>query len=342
MDLITLQHIWYVIFIFSVFAYAALDGFDIGVGCLHLFARSDSERRLFINSIGPVWDSNSLWIIISSGVLFAGFPIAFASLFPAFYMPMTALVLAYILRAAAVEFRSKMESTTWRKTWDKVFAFASFLLSFGFGFIVANLIKGIPLNSDGVKEGSLLSIFSPYSLGLGVFTTLMFMLHGALYLNLKLEGSLQIKVQEWIGKLYILFLAMWISVTMATLVFETHVTEMVRAHPELFLIEFIGIIGLVLLPKFVAEKKEGWAFISSTIVIASMVLNYAIGTFPALVPSSILPEENSLTLFNSSASSLTMHILFAIAVIGVPFFLMYCAYAFKVFKGKVEIDSMSY
>ncbi|MGR3951860.1 MAG: cytochrome d ubiquinol oxidase subunit II [Chlamydia sp.] len=342
MELITLQYFWYVIFIFSMFAYAALDGFDIGVGCLHLFSPSDKERRLFINAIGPVWDANSLWIIIAAGVLFAGFPPAFSVLFPIFYLPTTALVLAYILRAAAVEFRGKVEEASWRVLWDRVFATASYILSFGFGYIFANLIRGVPIDEDGMLQEELLSIFSPYSIGLGLFTTVMFMLHGALYLHVKLEGEVQEKIEGWIEVLYRVFLVLWISITMATLVFETQVTDMMRSHPALFLIEFIGIIGLVLLPKYTAKKESGKAFISSTVVIASMVINYAIGTFPNIIISSVNSDSNSLTIFNSSASSLTMHVLSIIAIIGVPFFLMYCTYTFKVFQGKVTIDSMSY
>ncbi len=343
MDIQILQLIWYVVFIVAMFAYAALDGFDIGVGCLHLFSSTDKERRYFINAIGPVWDSNSLWVIITGGALLAGFPKAFATLFGSFFIPLNILVIGYILRAAAVEFRGKMESQRWRNIWDRVFAVASYMLGFGFGFVLANLLQGLPINENEELQGSFLDMISPYSIGLGFFTTIMFMIHGALFLNMKLEGSLQQKVQGWTNNiLYPLFLTAWISITMATLVFEPKVTQLMRDAPWLFAVEILGVAGIVLIPKFMNAKREGFAFISSTLVIASMVINYAVGTFPAIIRSTIDPVNNSLTIYNSSSSQLTLQILIGIALVGVPLFILYCAYAFRIFRGKVELDSMSY
>lgn len=342
MDLTLLQHIWYAIFTFSMFAYATLDGLDIGVGCLHLFTSSDKERRLFVNAIGPVWDSNSLWIIILSGVLFAGFPLAFSALFSTMYLPLIALVFGFMLRAAAIEFRSKLESNRWRRLWDRVFAIASYMLSCGLGYVFINLIHGLPINTDGVREGPLVSIFSPESLILCAFTTLMFMLHGALYLNIKLDGEIQIKIQKWIRPIYRLFLVTLILMTITISIIEPKLSTILCQHPWLFAIELIGIIGVIMIPRLVQKRKEGLAFISSTVVILSMILNYTMSTFPNLISSTISPETNSLSISNASATSLTMNILFGIALVGVPFFLMYCGYTYKIFRGKVEINSTSY
>lgn len=340
LDLTTLQLIWYTIFIVGMFAYAALDGFDIGVGCLQIFVKKDIEHRIFLNAIGPVWDGNSLWVVITGGVLFSGFPSAFATLFSSLYLPMTLLVFGYVLRAAAIEFRSRVASPSWRKLWDVTFAVASLILGFGFGVALANLIAGFPLNTKGEIVAPFGWYLSSYAVVLGLFTLILFMLHGALFLNIKTEGALQARVQRFSIRLVMLLIIAWAVMTNLTLIFVPFVADTIRQQPLLFINELLSIGGLWLIVHGLIKKYEGRAFIGSLLFIASMVINYAFGTFPNLVKSSIDPAA-SLTLYNSS-SSLTMHILFGIAVAGIPLFLLYCGYAYKVFKGKVQLDSMSY
>ncbi len=341
LDLTTLQIIWYSIFLASMFAYAALDGFDIGVGCLQLFAKGDRDRRIFLNAIGPVWDGNALWIIITGGVLFSGFPKAFAIIFSALYIPMTLLVFGYILRAAAIEFRSRVESLRWRFFWDYVFAGASLVLALGFGTALANLIQGLPINQEGINEGQLSNFVSPYSLSVGIYTTLLLMVHGALYLNMKTEGDLQRRVQKILYPLLTLFIALWAVVTHVTLVFEPSVANVIRHAPLFFINELVAIAGLIGIVTALRNQHEGRAFLSSFLFIGSQIANFAFGTYPYLIKSTI-SDAFSQTLYNSSSSSYTMHILIGMAIAGVPLFLFYCIYTYRVFRGKVELDTMSY
>lgn len=340
MDLATTQFIWYMVFVASMFAYAALDGFDIGVGCLHLFAKTDLERRIFLNAIGPVWDGNSLWVVITIGTMLGGFPRAFGALFSALYLPMLLLVFGYIVRSVAIEFRSKMESRSWRNCWDRVFAISSLSLALGFGITLASLIQGLPLDEEGELIGNAFSAFPHFALLLGIFTTCLFMLHGALYLNMKTEGELQTRIQNWIQIIYPIFLFLWALITMLTLIFEPKMTDIFRAQPQYFTFVLIGLIGIVSIPIFLAKKREGFAFLSSCLVIASLILNYALGTFPAIVKATV--DTNSMTIYNASTSALTLRILVYFAMAGVPLFFLYSFYTYRVFRGKVQLNTMSY
>lgn len=340
MELETLQLIWYAVFITSIFAYAALDGFDIGVGCLHLFAKSDVDRRIFLNAIGPVWDSNSLWVVITAGAMLAGFPTAFATLFSALYMPMLLLVFGYVARSVAIEFRSKIENARWRKNWDIIFSLASYSLAFGFGVILANLIKGLPLDHEGNLTSEQLVIFSPYSMLFGLFTTCLFMLHGALFLNMKTDGALQKKVQNLLQNVFLIFFFFWATATILTLIYEPQMTALFRDQPGYLAIVFIALIGLLLIPKMISKKWEGRAFISSFLIIGSLVLTYALGTFPAIVKAT--NPAYSMTFKNASSSLITMNVLCITAAFGVPLFMLYAFYSYRVFRGKVELDTMSY
>jgi cytochrome d ubiquinol oxidase subunit II len=340
MELGTLQLFGYIVFISSLFAYAALDGFDIGVGCLHLLARNDLERRIFLNAIGPVWDGNSLWVIITAGGLLAAFPSAFATLLSTLYLPMLLLVCGYVLRSVAIEFRSKLPSPRWRNGWDCVFALASFCLAFGFGVILANLITGLPIDQDGNLVSETGTIFSAYALLLGVFTTCLFMLHGALYLHMKTEGVLQKFVRDILQNVLLAFFFIWSLLTVLTLIYQLDMTEIFRDQPQYLSVVFIALIGMIAIPKLIHANRDGLAFLSSFLIIASLVLTYALGTYPAIVRAQNV--QNSLTIYNASASMMTLNVFFIIACLGVPLFLFYACYTYKVFRGKVELNTMSY
>ncbi len=340
-DLKTLQVMWYAVFLASMFAYAVLDGFDIGVGCLLPFVKKDKERRIFLNAIGPVWDGNSLWVIITSGCLFAGFPSAFALLFSTLYTPMMLLVFGFVLRPAAIEFRSKVTNLRWHKVWDAAFSIASYMIAFGLGITLANLISGLPINTMGIYEGSLLDLITLYSVTVGIYITLLLMVHGGLYLNMKTEGMLQERVQKILYNLLTLFVAFWAIITHMTLVFAPNVADIIRSSNLFFINEIVAICGLAAIVTNLRKGNAGRAFLSSFIFIASQVANFALGTFPYIVRST-LTDSASMTIYNSSASDLTMHILLGIALLGIPLIVFYGLYTYRVFRGKVTLDSMSY
>lgn len=336
-----LQLMIYFVLLFSIVAYATLDGYDLGVGCLHLFTKGDNERRLMINSIGPVWDGNTTWIVIGSGVLFAGFPKIFASLTSSLYTPTMMLLFGFMLRAASIEFRSKSESTTWRKSWDTAFAFASLLLAIIVGLILGNLITGLPLNHLGEYEGGLVDLLKPYTILVALFGLSMFMMHGSLYLLMKTEDAFHNKVRRWCKILVVIFLIMWAITTVTTLTVHNHMIKPFFEYPILNIFPLISLLSIFGVLYCIRNHEDSWAFTFSCMGIFFFMILFVIGTYPNIVFSSNSPE-NSLTLYNSSASKTALIVLAIVGLTGIPLGFFYGSYVHKVFKGKVKLDHMSY
>ena len=202
----SLNDIWYVLFIVIISGYLVLDGFDLGVGILHLFvARSDHERRVTLNSIGPVWDGNEVWLVVGGGALFAAFPLVYASLFSGFYLAMMLVLLFLIMRTVAIEFRSKRPSPTWRSFWDFMFFLSSLFISVLLGVAFGNIISGIPLDAAGNISAPLFDLLTPFALLVAVTTVAMLALHGSIYLAMKTEGDLLKRVTTLAPRLMVVF-----------------------------------------------------------------------------------------------------------------------------------------
>lgn len=334
---------WYLVIIASIISYAMLDGFDLGVGCLHLFTKEDAERRVFLNAIGPVWDGNEVWLVIVTGALMAGFPEAYATFFSAFYLPITGLIAALIFRACAIEFRSKHSSKLWRQTWDISFSVASFLIAFAVGVTIGNLAYGFPLDQNHDFVGKeIASFLHPYPLLIGILVVALFMMHGSIYLMMKTENALQEKLSQWVIPSIIFFIMSYAVATMATLIYLPHMTERLREMPYLFFLVLLNMFVIANIPRTIHKKQVGRAFIFSCLNICLLMTLFAIGTFPHLVISTI-DAENNLTIYNSSASEGTLLILTTIVLIGIPLVLAYGYYIYRVFRGKVHVDDhMSY
>ncbi|MBM3792181.1 MAG: cytochrome d ubiquinol oxidase subunit II, partial [Acidobacteria bacterium] len=194
-----LNTIWFLLIGILFIGYAILDGFDLGVGALHLLTRSDHERRVLLNSIGPVWDGNEVWLVTGGGALFAAFPQAYATVFSGFYTALMLLLLMLIFRAVAIEFRSKQPMTWWRSLWDTSFGISSIVSSLLLGTALGNIARGVPLGGDYEFMGSFGGLLNPYALLVGVTTLALFMMHGAIYLVLKTDGDVQVKVRGWVN-----------------------------------------------------------------------------------------------------------------------------------------------
>ncbi len=335
------QFLMYLVFMISIVAYATLDGFDLGVGCLHLFAKGDQERRIMINSIGPVWDGNSTWIVIGGGVLFAAFPKAFSTLAPNLYTPFMLLLFGFMLRAAAIEFRSKNKSPRWRSFWDICFFSASLILALIVGTLLGNLIHGMPLNSKGELEGGFLVLFTPYTIIIALLGIACFMMHGSLYVLMKTEGGFHAKVRKWVHLTTAFFLAMWVMGSTMTFVLQPHMTQPFRELPLLMIVPLLSLMAVLSIPILVQKKKDGHAFLASCISIFLLLSLFLVGTFPHIVRSSLDPQA-SLTLMNSSVSELALWILVGVSFTGAPLSFFYFPYIYRVFKGKVMLNKMSY
>ena len=341
-DITYLQLFTFVVFFVSVVAYAALDGFDLGVGCLHLFARNDHERRIFLNAIGPVWDGNSVWIVISMGVLFAGFPKAFVALTGGLYLPMFLLVFCFMFRSAAIEFRSKLDRWWWRNMWDIFFFLSSLLLSLDLGMIIGNVIAGLPIGPQGHIDPNNVRFLNAYSVAIGVMNLHLFMMHGAIYLILKTEGELRERLQELATVIVRAFLLFWVVGTVLTAILEPHMLQRFIDFPVLFVVAAAAVGTVFLVLRFEQQNAYFPAFVASAGSIAMLVALVGIGLYPYILPSTLDPATNSLTIFNSSSSQLTLTVIGIVVLIGVPLSVFYLSYLYKVFHGKVEITEHSY
>jgi cytochrome d ubiquinol oxidase subunit II len=337
-----LQFIWFSIFVVLLTGYAILDGFDLGVGMLHLFSTKDEERRLMLNSIGPVWDGNEVWLVTAGGALFAGFPIVYANLLSGFYMPVMVLLAALIFRAVAIEFRSKQPMSWWRWMWDIMFTLGSLLITVILGVVVGNLIRGIPMNDKQEYMGSVLDLFNPYALLVGLLTVALFVMHGAIFLMMKTEGELHEKLRRWLMPSVIFFIVTYAITTVGTLIFMPHMTQAFVERPYFFLIALVNIFAVANIPREIHHGRDGRAFMMSCLNIVCLLVLYGIGTFPNVVRDLHDPLHNSLTIWNSSSSEKTLGYLLLISVIGVPLVLSYTIIIYYIFRGKVKLDSHSY
>jgi cytochrome d ubiquinol oxidase subunit II len=321
--------------------YAVLDGFDLGVGMLHPVAKTDEERRIFLNAIGPIWDGNEVWLVTFGGAMFAAFPEAYATVFSGYYLAFMAVLGALIFRAVSIEFRSKRPSVAWRTTWDFVFCAASLLATLVFGVAVGSAMTGIPLDARGIFRGSFGDQIGLYSLLTGVMTIAMFTMHGAIFLCLKTEGGLQKRVERWAWRGYFAFLALYLVNTVVTLVQIPRATVNFEHAPWAWAIVALNVLAVANIPRCLRKSNFAWAFISSACTIAGLVFLFGVALFPNLVTSS--PNEaNSLTIYGAASSVKTLQIMSLIALIGMPFVAGYTIVVYWTFRGAVKLDKHSY
>jgi cytochrome d ubiquinol oxidase subunit II len=338
---VTLNLLWFVLLGVLLAGYAILDGFDLGVGILHLAARNEKERRLMINSIGPLWDGNEVWLVTFGGALFAAFPEAYATVFSGFYVAFMILLFALIFRAVSIEFRSKRDSQAWKRFWDCSFFGASALATFLFGAAAGNALIGMPIDSHGVFTGSFFDLIRPYPILIGLLTISFALMHGAIYLYLKTEEELQQTVHRWMWRGFGLTLIFYMLATIFTLAFIPDGIRNFRDHPWSWVIVVLTVLAFANIPRAIFMGRPLYAFISSSLTILALVFLFSFTLYPNLVASSISPGY-SLNIFNASSSPKTLRIMAIIALIGMPFVLCYTVAIYWAFRGKVKITEHSY
>lgn len=340
MDAIDLNTVWFVLLGLLLTGYAVLDGFDLGVGMLHYVAKTDKERRIIVNSIGPLWDGNEVWLVTFGGALFAAFPDAYATAFSGFYLAFMLILFCLIFRAVSIEFRSKRDSVLWRSAWDFGFFASSGVVTFVYGTAVGAAMIGIPLDQRGVFVGQISDQIGPYQITVGLMTVCMFIMHGAIYLYLKTEGPLQERIQRWTWIGFFLFAAMFLVTTTYTVLAVPRVFENYREYPWGWIIVLLNVGAIANIPRALLMKRPGYAFVSSGCSIAAFVFMFGFGLYPDLITSAPIPE-NSLDIYES-ASQGTLRLMLLIAAIGVPFFIGYTILVYWTFRGKVKLDEHSY
>jgi cytochrome d ubiquinol oxidase subunit II len=338
----TLNEIWFVLFTLIIAGYLILDGFDMGVGILHLpLARGDLERRTFLNSIGPVWDGNEVWLVLGGGVLFAVFPLVYASVFSGFYLAFMLVLLVMILRTVAIEFRSKERSPRWRSAWDTVFWAASVGLAFLLGVAFGDVLSGVPIDADGNMRVTLIDLLQPFALLVGATTVAMFAMHGAIYLTMKTDGELQARIERALPRLIVAFFILNTLVVIAMVLFRQDITDRYTTDIWPVIFPAAALLALVAVWLFLRRGEPFRAFIASSATIGLLLVSGAIGLFPNLLISTTDPAYN-LTITNAASADNTLVVCLIVAVIGIPFVLLYTTGVYYIFRGKATIGPDSY
>ena len=330
-----LNLLWFALLGVLLAGYAILDGFDLGVGILHRAARTDTERRINLNAIGPLWDGNKVWLITFGGAMFAAFPAAYASIFSGFYIALMLVLLALILRAVAIEFRGKRKSTAWRSFWDGAFFTGSLMATLLFGVALGNVLIGIPIDANGTFVGSFFDLLRPYPVLIGLFTVSFTAMHGALYLYLKTEGALRQRIRQWIWRTLGCTTAFYTLVVVYTWVFVPSATGWPWSLAALIILAFVVILSAVY------RNHPFVAFLASSLAIAALIFMFSFALYPNLVISSISREFN-LNIVNAASSQKTLGVMTIIAAVGVPIVLIYTAAIYRTFRGKVKLTDQSY
>lgn len=336
-----LNIIWFLLVGVLIIGYAILDGFDLGVGVIQLFTKDKTERKINVNSIGPVWDGNEVWLLTGGGALFAAFPVVYATVFSGYYLALVLLLAALIFRAVSFEFRKYVETEKARGYWDMAFAIGSTVAALLYGVAFGNVLEGLPIDKNGNYIGTFLGLLNPYALIVGVLSLVMFTMHGAIYLTLKTEGKQKEKMAALINKLWMAFTALYFIATMATFFFAPFLFEGMLKNPLFWVLLVALFAGILFIPISVKACKYGFAFLSSSVTIAMMILLSALSLFPRLVPSSIDPAY-SLTIYNASSTPRTLTTMLIIALLGMPFVVGYTIFIYRVFRGKVVLTKESY
>lgn len=333
---------WFILLGVLLAGYAVLDGFDLGVGILHPFvAKTDEERRLSMNSIGPLWDGNEVWLVTFGGALFAAFPHAYATVFSGFYTAFMLLLLALISRAVSLEFRSKVHSPRWRRFWDAAFCAGSGLATWLFGVATGNAMVGIPLDQNGDFYGTLFDQLGLYPVLVGFMTLALFAMHGGLYLYLKTEGDLQARLRDWMWRSWGLFLVFFMFTTIATVAYVPRSTANFERFPWAVAFVLLAVLAVANIPRCLYRDRPGQAFFSSCLLVVSLVGLFGVALFPNLVTASNDPSF-SVTIRNAASSEKTLRIMLLIAIIGMPFVIAYSAVIYWAFRGKVRLGEHSY
>ncbi|MBN2905073.1 MAG: cytochrome d ubiquinol oxidase subunit II [Rhodobacteraceae bacterium] len=368
-DFEVLRVIWWLLLGVLLTGFALTDGFDLGVGTLLPFvAKTDVERRVAINTIGPVWEGNQVWFILGGGAIFAAWPPLYAVSFSGFYLAMFLILAALILRPVGFKYRSKRESQTWRTSWDWALFVGGFVPALVFGVAMGNVLQGVPfrLTEDllPIYEGSFFGLLNPYAILAGLVSVSMLVMHGAAWLVLKTEGIVAHRARIFgtyaaLATIVTFVLAgLWMAAGIDAYAFVGEVatdgpsnplmSEVTKGgswmaayatRPWIAIAPILGLAGAALAFVGFRAGKEGWTMLASKLSITGIIASVGLTMFPFILPSSIDPKS-SLTVWDSSSSHLTLFVMLVSAVIFVPLILAYTAWVYKVLWGKVTTESV--
>lgn len=330
-----LNTIWFILIGILFIGYFVLEGFDFGVGIWAPFlGKTDTERRMMLNTIGPHWDGNEVWLVTAGGAMFAAFPGWYAALFSGFYLPLLIILMALIVRGIALEFRSKDENPRWRSFWDWATCIGSVLPAFLWGVAFANMVKGVPIDAGGNFVGSFWNLINVYSILGGLVTLTGFMLQGAIYLSLKTADPIHSIARKTAARIWIVTCIVLLAAIIATY-FYTDILTKLGFNPGA--IPIFAVIAALTAGWFVRQKQDGWAFIMNTLAIILTTATVFMILYPRVMVSSLDPNF-SLTIYNSASSPNTLRVMSFVALIFVPLVLLYQGWSYWIFRKRITAD----
>jgi cytochrome d ubiquinol oxidase subunit II len=330
-----LNIIWFLLVGILIIGYAILDGFDLGVGSVYLFAKFQ-ERDIARNSIAPVWDGNEVWLVTGGGALFAAFPMVYATAFSGFYLALILLLFALIFRAISLELRNHFESESTKTLFDWVFSISSIVAIVLFGVAVGNVLSGLNLDKSGNYMGTFFDLLNPYSILVGVLAFFMLSYQGTVWLFLKTEGEFQQKAKNWAKIYWSGYLILFAICTLLTYVLHKNLFHNYLAHPLMFAIPLLALIFMLASIIRIQRKQALCAIIASSLSIAMVILTAYLSLFPNLIIAK--NPAYSLNIYNAASSQLTLETMLIIALIGMPLVLIYTIYSYRMFHGKTKIE----
>ena len=327
-----LHDVWFVLIAVLWTGYFFLEGFDFGIGILtKALARDRLERRVLINTIGPVWDGNEVWLLTAGGATFAAFPAWYATLFSGFYLPLLLILVCLIVRGVAFEYRSKRNDPRWKRNWEHAIFWTSLLPAFLWGVAFANIVHGVKINSNGDYAGTTLDLLNPYALLGGLVTLSLFTFHGAIFASLKTLGDIRDRARR-------LALGLGLLTAALALGFLTW-TQLDGGDTWSLIALVIAVVALLSALAFNQQGREGWAFICSGLTIVAAVAMLFLSLYPDVMPSSLNPDW-SLTVVNASSSAYTLRVMTWVAGIMTPLVLCYQAWTYWVFRKRIGVRNI--
>ncbi|MDM9628743.1 cytochrome d ubiquinol oxidase subunit II [Rhizobium sp. S152] len=367
----TLRVIWWLLLGILLIAFAATDGFDLGVGTLLPFvARTDTERRVAINTIGPVWEGNQVWLILGGGAIFAAWPPLYAVSFSGFYLAMFAILFALILRPVGFKYRSKRESARWRNNWDWALFIGGFVPSLIFGVAVGNVLQGVPFRFDPndmriFYEGTFFGLLNPYALLCGLLSVAMLVMHGAAWLALKADGPVAIRARSYgsVAAVAVILLFALAGISLALGVHGYRITSDINpagpsnplmkiashdgswlanyaSYPWLLIAPVCGFLGAAATLLAMRARWEVATLLFSKLSVFGIISTVGVSMFPFILPSSLDPKS-SLTVWDASSSHMTLFNMLVATAIFLPIIVLYTGWVYKVLWGKVDADTVN-
>jgi cytochrome bd ubiquinol oxidase subunit II len=345
------ETLWFVLVAFMLTMYVLLDGFDLGAGAIHPFvAKDDTERRLVLRSIGPVWDGNEVWIIAAGGTLFFTFPLLYAAGFSGFYLPLIIVLWLLMIRGLSVELRSHIESPVWASFWDGTFFVGSSLLAVFYGAALGNVVRGVPIGEEGYFFQPLWRNFSPtnpepgildwYTVLTGILALAALVVHGASWVAVKTEGALNTRARRAVRIGWLAVVVLTAITTVATFSLSPRMLSSFYEHPWGFVFPALAVAGLALVGYFGFKERDRAAFLSSGAYIIGMMASTAFAVYPDVLPA--VQPANSLTIYNASGSTYGLTVGLVWWSIGMVLAAIYFVLIYRLFRGKVKLDDEGY